>query len=75
MLQQLATETGAQPWVIASMIFFLSVFLLAAFRAWRTSEADAESFARLPLADDEAPPRAAIPSKGKQAAPPTADMS
>ena len=55
MLQQLATETGAQPWVIASMIFFLSVFLIAAFRVWRTSAADAEGFARLPLGEDGAP--------------------
>ncbi len=52
MLQQLATETGAQPWVIASMIFFVSVFVVAVYRIWRTSAADAEGFARLPLNDD-----------------------
>ncbi len=52
MIQQLATETGAQPWVIASMLFFITVFAVAAFRIWRTTPAEAEGFARIPLADD-----------------------
>jgi hypothetical protein len=54
MLQQLATDTNAQPWVIASLLFFVGVYLIAALRIWRTSAAEAEGFARLPL-DDDAP--------------------
>ncbi|MFH1570689.1 MAG: hypothetical protein ABIL09_22045 [Gemmatimonadota bacterium] len=54
MLRELAVATGAQGWVIASMLFFLVAFLIAAALVWRVRPAEAESWARLPLASDEA---------------------
>ena len=57
MLQDLAAQTGAQIWAIASMLFFLLVFLVVALLVWRTEPEVANSCARLPLAaDDQAGP-------------------
>jgi len=53
MLRELATETGAQVWAIASMVFFLLAFLVVAVRVWRAEPADVKTCAHLPLASDE----------------------
>jgi len=55
MLRELAAETQAGAWAIASMLFFLSAFLVVAVRVWRAVPAETEACARLPLADDPEP--------------------
>ena len=52
MIQQLAHDTGAHVWAIASMLFFIGVFTLVVVRVWRTPRAEHQHHARLPL-DDE----------------------
>ena len=53
MLQELARESGAQAWAIASMLFFLGVWLVLAVRVVRARPDALAERARLPLADDE----------------------
>ena len=53
MLQQLAGETGASGWAIASMLFFLGVWLVITVGTWRARPEAMEARARLPL-DGEA---------------------
>ena len=55
MLQELAVQTGASIWAIASLFFFLLAFLAVAVHVWRTEPAAAEACARLPLAGDDQP--------------------
>lgn len=50
MLQDLAAQTGAQLWAIASMLFFLLAFLVVSLLVWRTEPEVANRCARLPLA-------------------------
>lgn len=57
MLQQLATETGATGWAIASMLFFLGVWVFLAVRVARSRPADLAARANLPLADEGEAPR------------------
>jgi len=52
MLQELATRTGAQIWVIASMLFFVAAYAVVAVRAWRTEPEVLNACAHLPLAGD-----------------------
>jgi hypothetical protein len=52
-LQELAARTGAATWAIASMLFFLGVWLAIAWRVWRTRPEELEARARLVLGDDE----------------------
>jgi cbb3-type cytochrome oxidase subunit 3 len=58
MFQQLASETGAQGWVIAAMLFFIAVFVWVAVSAFRTPAAEHEARARLPLDDSPGGDRA-----------------
>ncbi len=61
-LQQLAQQTSAQTWVIASMLFFLAVFTLVVLRVLRTPAAEHRAHAQLPLEDtgsDREPDQAA----------------
>lgn len=51
MLQELAALTGATPWVVGSMLFFMVVFALVAYRAARTPGAVHRRHAQLPLED------------------------
>ena len=53
MIQQLATETGAQAWAIASMIFFIAVFAVVILRVFNTPKAEHLNNARLPLDDGD----------------------
>ncbi len=57
MLQQLATETSATGWAIASMLFFLGVWIFVAVRVARSRPEDLAARANLPLADDGEAPR------------------
>ena len=53
MIQQLATETGAQAWAIASMIFFIGVFAVVILRVFSTPKSEHLHNARLPLNDGD----------------------
>lgn len=56
MLQELADRTGATTWAIASMLFFLSVWIFVAVRVFRSRPEEMDALARLPLeGDGEAP--------------------
>ncbi len=52
MLQELAAATGAGRWAIASMLFFLGVWIAVAVKVWRTRPEELAERARLPLSDD-----------------------
>lgn len=52
MLQELAAQTDASAWTIASMIFFLVVWVAIAWRVFRTRPEDLEARARLALEGD-----------------------
>jgi len=55
-LQELAARTGATTWAIASMLFFLSVWILVAVRVFRSRPEEMDARARLALeGDGEAP--------------------
>ena len=58
MLQQLAGATGAPGWAIASMLFFLGLWLAIGLATWRARPEAMRERARLPL-DGEADPAAA----------------
>ncbi|MBK6404725.1 MAG: hypothetical protein IPF66_06645 [Holophagales bacterium] len=52
MLQELAARTGATTWAIASMLFFLSVWIFVAVRVFRSRPEEMDALARLPLEGD-----------------------
>ena len=52
MLQELARETGAGVWAVASMLFFLAIWIAVALKVWRTPAERFAEQAALPLADD-----------------------
>jgi hypothetical protein len=54
-LQQLAGETGASGWAIASTLFFVGVWLAIAVATWRARPEEMRERARMPL-DGEADP-------------------
>jgi hypothetical protein len=54
-LQELAGETAAPAWAIASMLFFLGLWLAIALATWRARPEAMDERARLPL-DGEAGP-------------------
>jgi uncharacterized membrane protein len=64
MLQELAAETGAAGWAIASMLFFVAAWLVIARRVWRTRPGDMEARARLAL-EGEAEERDHDPSAAR----------
>jgi hypothetical protein len=49
MLQELAAQTGAGGWAIASMLFFAVIWLVIAGRVIRARPDDMDARARLPL--------------------------
>jgi hypothetical protein len=51
-LQELATETGKSAWAVASMLFFIAVWVVVATKVWRTPPEELAEFARMPLSDD-----------------------
>ncbi|MFO7692618.1 MAG: hypothetical protein R6V57_05990 [Vicinamibacterales bacterium] len=52
MLQELAAETGAAGWAIASMLFFVVAWLVIARRVFRARTEDLDARARLALEGD-----------------------
>ena len=54
MLQELATGTGKGAWAVASMLFFIAVWVTVAAKVWRTRPEELEEIANLPLSDDVA---------------------
>jgi hypothetical protein len=55
MLQELAARTGAGALVIASMLFFLAVYVVIAVRVYRARNEDMDARARLALEGDPGP--------------------
>ena len=53
MLEELAKETGASVWAIASMLFFLGAWSVMAVRVWRARPEELAACARMPLANDD----------------------
>lgn len=49
MLQELATRTGATAWAVASMLFFLAVWVFITVRTLRARREDLDARARLPF--------------------------
>jgi hypothetical protein len=56
MLQELAAESGAAGWAIASMLFFLGVWLAIAVWVWWARPEELEARARLVFEGDEGTP-------------------
>jgi cbb3-type cytochrome oxidase subunit 3 len=54
-LQELASQTGAPIWAIASMLFFLGLWLAIALATWRARPEAMDERARLPLDRDADP--------------------
>ena len=52
MLQELTASSGASIWAVSSMLFFIAVYVVVAVRAFRSSTADLDARARLPLDED-----------------------
>ena len=52
MLQELTASSGASIWAVSSMLFFIAVYVVVAVRAFRSSSADLDARAQMPL-DDE----------------------
>ena len=64
MLQELAAQTGAVGWAVASMLLFLVVWLAIAWRVFRTRREDLEARARLAL-EGEAEDRQRVSSSAR----------
>jgi hypothetical protein len=56
MLQELAARTGAAGWAIASMLFFLAVWVAITVRVFRTRREEMDARARLALEGDGGSP-------------------
>jgi hypothetical protein len=54
-LQELAAQTGATAFAIASMLFFLVVWVAITLRVFTTRREDLDARARLALEGDDAP--------------------
>jgi hypothetical protein len=54
-LQELTARTGATAWAIASMLFFLAVWLFVTVRVFRARAEELDAHARLPLEGDGDP--------------------
>lgn len=52
MLQELGASTNASTWAVASMLFFIAVYLVATVQVFRTRADDMDARARMAL-DDE----------------------
>ena len=60
MLQELAAQTGAVGWAIASMLFFAVVWLVIAWRVFRARPDEMEARARLPREGEAEDPDEAL---------------
>jgi hypothetical protein len=58
MLQELAAQTGAPGWAIASMLFFIVVWLVITVRVFRARPDELDARARLPFEGDGEQPGA-----------------
>ncbi|HUU36303.1 MAG TPA: hypothetical protein VMW48_19700 [Vicinamibacterales bacterium] len=54
MLQELTASTGASSWAVASMLFFIAVYLVVVVRVFRARADDLDARARMAL-DDTTP--------------------
>jgi hypothetical protein len=62
-LQELAGATSAPAWAIASMLFFLGVWLAIAIATWRARPEAMRERSRLPLDGEADGPATAAPRK------------
>jgi cbb3-type cytochrome oxidase subunit 3 len=67
MLQDLAAQTGAAAWTIASMLFFLAVWVAVAVWVVRKRPEEMEARARLPLEGDGEPATQSQPGEREEA--------
>jgi hypothetical protein len=51
-LQELVARTGATAWAVASMLFFIAVWIFVAVRVFRSRPEEMDALARLPLEGD-----------------------
>lgn len=63
MLQELTAATGATGWAVASMLFFLAVYVVVAARAFFAAPTELDARARLVL-DDGGSETAVRPNAG-----------
>ena len=63
MIRDLATQTDASAWVIASMFFFIAVFGVVAFRVLSSKKGAFDRQARLPLDDGTEPLESSGPER------------
>jgi hypothetical protein len=66
-LQELGAQSGAAPWAIGSMLFFLAVWLAVVVWVVRRRPEDMEAQSRLPFEGDERPRAAGQPGAGREA--------
>lgn len=52
MIRELAAQTGAAPWAIASMLLFIVVFAVIALRVLTREKGAYDRQARMPLEDE-----------------------
>lgn len=67
MLQELAARSGAAAWVVASMLFFIAVWVWIAVGVFRARSDDMAARARLALEGDDATAADTFPSTGTKA--------
>jgi hypothetical protein len=67
MLQDLAARTGATPWVVASMLFFIGIWVCIAVGVLRARPEDMDARARLALEGDETAAAHTPPGTGTKA--------
>jgi hypothetical protein len=67
MLQELAAQTGASAWTIASMVFFIGAWVWIAIRVYRARPEDMSAHARMALDGDEPAATGAAESLGTKA--------
>jgi hypothetical protein len=53
MLQELTAGSGASMWAVGSMLFFIAVYVVVTVRAFRSSTAELDARARMPLDPEE----------------------
>ncbi len=64
MLQELAARTGAAPWIVAAMLFFMAVWAGIAVRVYRARSEDMDACARLALDGEDATAGDTAPDTG-----------
>ena len=67
MLQELAAQTGAAPWAVASMLFFIAVYVVITVRVVKARPEELDAQARLALDGNDERPVGITPGTSAQA--------